>query len=63
MKDNEKQAVYEIIIFETDLYSKSKTQEDAENIENKLNAKIQELSTKYSVDLKSALDKLKNSKF
>lgn len=63
MKDNEKQAVYEIIIFETDLYSKSKTQEDAENIENKLNAKIQELSTKYSVDLKSALNKLKNSKF
>lgn len=63
MKDNEKQAVYEMILFETDLYSKAKTQEDAEKIEPQLNSKIQELSTKYSVDLKAAIDKLKGQKF
>ncbi len=63
MKDNEKQAVYEMILFETDLYSKAKTQEDAEKIESQLNSKIQELSTKYSVDLKAAIDKLKGQKF
>lgn len=63
MNDNEKQAVYEMILFETDLYSKAKTQEDAEKIEPQLNSKIQELSTKYSVDLKAAIDKLKGQKF
>ena len=62
MKDNEKQAVYEMILFETDLYSKAKNQEDVEKIESQLNSKIQELSTKYSVDLKAAIDKLKGQK-
>lgn len=60
LKDNEKKALGEILSYENSLYKTNLSNEkDAEKLNSDLDNKIQELSKKYSIDLKSVIEKLK----
>ena len=56
--NNEKQAVVEMIKYQNGLMSSLKNQQDIAKFNEKVNAKIQEINKKYSLDISATLSKL-----